>query len=111
MSNPTPTLVSLNLRLSFPAGLSEVEQLKERALFTIRLLAGFGLFAWNLTSDDLNQDLSRESPEHLRAQAIARDVGLNAYGQVVAALADDAYSALEEFSEAVSPPSEPNSKN
>ena len=110
--NPTPTLVSLDLRLRFPTGLSEAEQLKERASFIIRLLAGFGLFAWSLTSDDLNQDLSCESPERLRAQIVARNVGLNAFSQVMAALADDAHIALEEFSEAINPTQpDSNSKN
>ena len=89
--------VSLQYDLVYPADTSEASKLKLKALKAIADLTGLGHLASNLTvANVIAGDDGR-----IEERGLAFDAGVSVLGQVIAGIADEAYAAVEKYSELV----------
>ncbi len=97
------SFVTLDYQLAYPAGTSEAEKLKLKALKTVSDLKGLGHLTSHLTSANV---IAGEDDDRLDERGLAFDAGLFVLGQVMVGIADEAYDAIEKYSELVKEPAD-----
>lgn len=94
------SFITLEYQLAYPEGTSEATKFKLKALKAISDLSGLGKLTSNLTVANVISDEDGRQEE--RGEAF--DAGVFVLGQVVAGIADEAYAAVEQYSELVKEP-------
>ena len=94
------SFVTLDYQLAYPAGTSEAQQHKLRALKALSDLTSLGHLTTYLSC--ANVIAGDESRLEERGQSF--DDGVFVLGQLIAGIADEAYGAVEQFSELVKEP-------
>lgn len=91
------SFVTIDYQLAYPAGTSQAQQHKLKALKALSDLTSLGHLTTFLNCDTANNDDDGRMEES--GQRFHR--GLVVLGQLVAGIADEAYAAVEQYSELV----------
>lgn len=108
----TASLVSVRYRCRFtPPNPTDLEKKKQIALMATSDLAALGGLLKSLTSDAYFRDLPELPDEERQARAEALETGLHALGKMMAAIGDQAYAAILEYTDLVENPEQGGDSN
>ncbi len=96
----TASFVTIDYQLAYPAGTSEAQQHKLRALKALSDLTSLGHLTTCLCCDSVIDG----DGGHLEERGQRFNKGLFVLGQLIAGIADEAYGAVEQYSELVKEP-------
>lgn len=96
------SFITLDYQLAYPAGTSDAQKLKLKALKALGDLTGLG----HLTTYLSCANVIAGDEKRLEERGQQLDDGLFVLGQVIAGIADEAYAAVEQYSELVKEPAD-----